>query len=155
MLDLMNTAYHQRPLGFALVEVTRLLRGRIDRALDGAGLGLTAGEARVLAYVDEFHGQRQTALADRMGVEPMTLCGYLDRLQSRGLVTRAPDPADRRAKIVTLAEDAASIVDEIRRIMAAVREEATAGLAPEDLAATRRALDMMRGNLSAPVEVPA
>lgn len=61
------------PLGFVLVDAARLYRARIDRAFEGTGLGLTAGEARTLAYVDFHPGLRQSALAEKMNVEPMTL----------------------------------------------------------------------------------
>lgn len=40
------------PIGFLLVDVARLYRARMDKAFEAAGLGLTAGEARTLAYVD-------------------------------------------------------------------------------------------------------
>jgi MarR family transcriptional regulator, transcriptional regulator for hemolysin len=36
----------------------------------------------------------------------MTLVTFLDRLDSRGLMVREPDPTDRCAKIVLLAPDA-------------------------------------------------
>ena len=39
-----------------------------------------------------------------MGVEAMTLSAYLDRLEAAGLIERRPDPGDRRAKIVALAD---------------------------------------------------
>ena len=47
----MLTKYTEETIGLLLVDAARLLRLRIDRALEGAGLGLTAGEARTLAYV--------------------------------------------------------------------------------------------------------
>jgi len=90
------------PLGFLLVDAARLYRARIDRAFTHAGLGLTAGEARTLAYVNLHSGLKQSALAVKMNVEPMTLVAFLDALEGRGLVARETDPKDRRAKIVRL-----------------------------------------------------
>ena len=48
--------------------------------------GLTAGEARTLAYVALYPASRQTALAAQMNIEPVTLVTFLGRLESRGLV---------------------------------------------------------------------
>jgi DNA-binding MarR family transcriptional regulator len=45
---------------------------------------------------------RPTALADRLNISKQALNFVLDRLQRNGLVTRAADPDDRRAKQVCL-----------------------------------------------------
>lgn len=135
------------PLGFLLVDAARLYRARIDRAFEQAGLGLTAGEARTLAHVNINPGLRQTALAVRMNVEPMTLVGFLDRLEAQGLVLREPDPTDRRAKIVCLTEAARPLLERVTAAAAHAREDALAGLNDEDRDAFRSALDLIRGNL--------
>lgn len=143
----MPKTFPDLPLGFALVEVTRLLRQRMDRELEEAGLGVTAGEARALAYAAQYRGQRQAVLAERMGVEPMTLVGYLDRLEAHGLVRREPDPTDRRAKIVVLTEASTEVLAQIRKLSTSVREGVTRGLSPEEVAGFRSALALMRDNL--------
>src|SRR6185436_6922692 len=89
-----------QPLTFLMLDVSRLWRQRLERALDEAGLGLTAGEARALFVVGRHPALRQTELALRLNVEPMTMCGYLDRLEAAGMIERKPDPGDRRAKLV-------------------------------------------------------
>jgi MarR family transcriptional regulator for hemolysin len=136
------------PLGFLLADAQRLWRRRFDRAAVAAGLGLTAGEARTLAYVANFGGLRQTALAERMNVEPMTLVGFLDALEARGLVAREPDPNDRRAKLVRMTAAAEPVVAAIRVVGAAMRAEATRGLSDADVAAFRRSLAAITANLA-------
>ena len=51
-----------------LLYAARLLRIQIDRALEGAGLGLTAAEAQTLAYVSLYPASRQTTLAAQMNL---------------------------------------------------------------------------------------
>lgn len=134
-------------LGFLLVDSARLYRARMDRAFEQAGLGLTAGEARTLAYVN-FHPELwQSALAEKMSVEPMTLVGFLDRLEGAGLVTREPDPRDRRAKIVRLTEAAAPYLERIRAAGILPRAEATEGFSDEECAVFADLLARMRANL--------
>ena len=87
-------------LGFVLIDVARLLRSAFERRIAIAGLGLTPGEARTLVRISTLEGSRQLDIAQRMGIEPMTLSTYLDRLQSLGFIERRPDPADRRAKLI-------------------------------------------------------
>lgn len=136
------------PLGFLLVDAARLYRARIDRAFEQAGLGLTAGEARTLAHVNINPGLRQGALAERMSVEPMTMVGFLDRLEAQNLIARDPDPTDRRAKIVRLTETAASLLEKVMAAAATAREEALAGLSTDERSVLRLALETVRSNLT-------
>lgn len=75
---------------------------------------------------------RQSALAERMGVEAMTLSGYLDRLEARGLVHRTVDPADRRAKLVHLTEAAREVLARIREIGPRARMHVEAAMTPAE-----------------------
>lgn len=145
----MTEAPKEPPLGFLLVDAARMYRSRIDAAFETAGLGLTAGEARTLAYVNINPGLRQTALAVRMNVEPMTLVGFLDRLEAQGLVVRETDPTDRRAKIIRLTEAAAPLLERVNAAAATVRETALADIPLADRDAFRAVLESVRKNLCA------
>jgi MarR family transcriptional regulator, transcriptional regulator for hemolysin len=144
----MLTKSPEETIGLLLVDGARLLRLQIDRALEDAGLGLTAGEARTLAYVSLYPASRQTALAAQMNVEPMTLVTFLDRLESRGLVAREPDPADRRAKIIQLAPDAQPTLEQVHGITRRVQEEALKDFYPEEVEILRILLKRMRANIA-------
>lgn len=145
-----NDIPNDTPLGFILVDVARLYRARIDLAFGELGLGLTAGEARTLAHVNNNPGLRQAALAERMNVEPMTLVGYLDRLESLGLVAREPDPSDRRAKIVRLTDKAEPFLLQIMDAAAKARAEALVGFSAAEQARLRDLLERLRENLARP-----
>ncbi|MCX5581610.1 MarR family winged helix-turn-helix transcriptional regulator [Kaistia terrae] len=135
------------PLGLVLVDVARLLRRRFEKALENAGLGLTVAEARTLAFVSRRPGLRQSTLADELSVEPMTLVGFLDRLEAATLVERIQDPADRRAKLIRLTPNAAGVVRRIRTIGKSVREDAERGIDPDVAETMRLALLKMQDNL--------
>jgi MarR family transcriptional regulator, transcriptional regulator for hemolysin len=135
-------------IGLLLVDAARLLRLQIDQALEGAGLGLTAGEARTLAYVALYPASRQTALAAQMNVEPMTLVTFLDKLESRGLVVRESDPTDRRAKIVQLAADAQSTLEQVLGITRKVQDGALQDFDPDEVQMLRTLLKRMRANIA-------
>jgi MarR family transcriptional regulator for hemolysin len=144
----MLTKQPEESIGLLLVDAARLLRIQIDRALEDAGLGLTAGEARTLAYVSLYPASRQTALAAQMNVEPMTLVTFLDRLESRGLVAREPDPTDRRAKIVQLAPDAQPTLEQVLGVTRAVQEGALQDFSPDEVERLRTQLKRMRANIA-------
>jgi len=118
--------------GFLVTDVARLMRQAFDRRIGEAGLGLTPGEARTLSHAARAGSVRQSVLAERMGVEAMTLSGYLDRLEARGLVHRTVDPADRRAKLVHLTEPAREVLARIREIAPRARMRVEAAMTPAE-----------------------
>ncbi|OYX70300.1 MAG: MarR family transcriptional regulator [Rhizobiales bacterium 32-66-11] len=138
---------NETPLGFLLVDAARLYRASIDRAFEQTGLGLTAGEARTLVYANLHPGLRQTALAVHMNVEPMTLVGFLDKLEAQGLISRTPDPSDRRAKTVNLTPAADAILASVLAAAARVRVGALEGLSEGEKDTFRKALEQVRANL--------
>src|SRR5919112_2925857 len=138
----------EETIGLLLVDASRLLRLKIDRALEDAGLGLTAGEARTLAYVSLYPASRQTTLAAQMNVEPMTLVTFLDKLESRGLVVREPDPADRRPKIIQLAPDAQPTLEQVLGTTRKVQEGALQDFSPDEVERLRTLLKRMRSNIA-------
>jgi DNA-binding MarR family transcriptional regulator len=136
------------PLGFLVNDVARLLRTGFASRVSEAGLGLTGGEARALMHAVNAGGARQTEIAERMGVEPMTLCGYVDKLEGRGLVERQPHPEDRRAKRIVPTDEAGDALDAIMPLAHDVVDHALEGLPASDVEALRRALEHMRVRLT-------
>ena len=134
-------------LGFLLSDTSRLMRQNFERRIAGIGLQITPGEARALIYIAANESARQSVIADRMGVEPMTVCGYIDRLEKVGLVARQPDTADRRAKNVRTTEAAEAMILAIRAEAKVVVDQAQAGLDAETRAMLTAALKQVRGNL--------
>ncbi|MGF6173357.1 MarR family winged helix-turn-helix transcriptional regulator [Ensifer sp. 4252] len=136
----MPTKLESETIGMLLTDVSRLLRGAFDRQVNAMDLGITPGEARTLIQVALTEGIKQAEIATRMGIEPMTLSAYLDRLEVMELVARLPDPADRRAKNVVITDKADPLLTEL---MAGLREMMNAYTAGLD-EATR---DMLCANL--------
>ena len=143
----MPTRRDDEALGFLITDTARLLRAEFDRAIAAESLGITPGEARTLAHVARTSPVRQAALAERMGLEAMTLSAYLDRLEERGLIKREADPTDRRAKLVTMTKAADVVLPRIRAVGEAVRKEAEAGIPPEDWARFLTTMKKLRNNL--------
>lgn len=135
-------------LGFVIVDLGRLYRQAFERAVETAGLGLTPGEIRALAYVARYEGSRQASLAERMGVEPMTLSSYLDRLEARGLINRETDATDRRAKVITSTPEAERVFERVRPLAMSVYEHTVDGLSEEERELVHKLMRRMRLNLA-------
>lgn len=135
-------------LGFLLTDVARLFRQAFEQSVEDAGLELTAGEIRALAHVGRYLGSRQAVLAERMGIEPMTLSAYLDRLEARGLVRRTVDPSDRRAKVIDTTPAADAVFDRVRPLAHGLYDRMTQHLPREHVEVLQHALTVIRSNLA-------
>ena len=130
-----------------IVDTARLLRKRFEIALSHVDTGLTVAEARALAFIWRNPGLRQTTLADRMSVEPMTLVGYLDGLERAGLIVRQADPSDRRAKLINLTDGADPVLEKIGAVIQDIREEVLFGLSEDDRKRLEGLLGTVKDNL--------
>ncbi|MFD3595195.1 MarR family winged helix-turn-helix transcriptional regulator [Nocardia sp. NPDC058640] len=83
-----------------LMQVARTLRRRWSAAY--APIGLTPHQARALRVTGEHNGLRLSAIADALRISPRSATEVVDALQEADLVTRHPDPTDRRAILVTV-----------------------------------------------------
>lgn len=144
----MTNRFDPDSFGFLLADVTRLFRAELDRRISEAGLGLTPGEGRTLSHAYRAGGVRQNVLADRMGVEAMTVSGALDRLETRGLIERRQDPDDRRAKTVHLTPAGEAMLEKIQPIAAAMRAEAANAVPTDDWRNFVEVLKTVRANLA-------
>lgn len=126
------------PLGVTPHQV-RALRGVAEGA--GGGIGSGAGtRAAAGSVADDDGGVRLRDLAGRLRIAPRSATDVVDQLESRGLVERAADPADRRAVRIRLTDGGRGL---LRRVHEARRTEAAdffAVLAPADRAELARLL---------------
>jgi len=136
-------------LGFLIVDSARMLRTAFERRIAQAGLGLTPGEARALLNIAGADGSRQLDIATRMGVEPMTLCAYLDKLQALGLIERQQCSVDRRAKRITLTKTSEEMIASVRKELAVILTQATEGLSEENGRILLETLTVFNTNLQA------
>jgi DNA-binding MarR family transcriptional regulator len=131
----------EESIGFLLGDVARLMRRRFDER--ARLLGVTRAQWKVLFTLSRQEGLNQGALAERIEVEPITLCRMIDRLEEAGLVERRRDPADRRAWRIYLTERAHPVIAELRTLADALFVHAMTGISEADhthLAATLRTI---------------
>lgn len=135
-------------LGFLISDMARLMRATFEREIEKARVPITTSEARVLVHMARCGATRQNVLADNLGLAPMSVTGFLDSLEKAGLVVRTADPADRRAKIVTLTDAAQELLDRIAIAGQQVRKLAQAGLTDDQVDAFKSAALAIRANLA-------
>jgi DNA-binding MarR family transcriptional regulator len=87
---------------------------------------------------------RPGALAEHLRIAPRSATEVVDDLERRGLVERAPDPADRRATLLNLTVGGTATGDAIRVARQAAAERFFAGLSEADRADLARILRRLR-----------
>jgi DNA-binding MarR family transcriptional regulator len=94
-----------------IAEVVARYHADYDEA--AAGHALTGAQAKLLSLLS-LEPLPMRKLAQKLKCEPSNVTGIVDRLESRGLVERRPDPADRRVKLAAATEDGVRVVRELR-----------------------------------------
>ncbi len=87
---------------------------------------------RILNLVDAAEGRSQQAIGEAIQVPPSRMVALVDELESRGLVERRPDPADRRVRALYLTGKGRDKLTRGRAIAQAHEEALTEGMAPAD-----------------------
>ena len=102
---------------------------------------LTGAQARLLSLLS-LEPLPMRKLAQKLKCEPSNVTGIVDRLESRGLVERRPDPADRRVKLAAATQEGRRVAKDLRESLRFAREP-LAGLGREERLALRGLLRQM------------
>jgi DNA-binding MarR family transcriptional regulator len=99
----------------ALLAAATELTDEVDRVLRSGGTGLTAKEWDVLAATHALGPCRPSGLLRRLALtrRPQTLSSILDRLESRGLVTRSPLERGGRGVLVATTDEGSAVVQRL------------------------------------------
>jgi DNA-binding MarR family transcriptional regulator len=115
--------------GSVILELQRATHATLQRlASELAGLGLTASDLNALGNLADGAARTVSELGAAVGTKPATMTGVLDRLESRGLITRAARPGDRRAVVIQLTRDGVKAAARVRRAMDDLERRALADL---------------------------
>jgi len=96
-------------LGLLLFVPYRAMESAVLAALREHGHHLTISQARVFQRIGP-DGSRPGELAEAAQLSKQTLGSILDQLERAGYVARTPDPADGRARLVTITERGRELV---------------------------------------------
>ena len=127
-------------LRFALARSARRLRQE-------AGTGLSPSLNAALVTVERSGPLTPSELAAAERVRRPTITRVLARLEEEGLISRTPDPADRRSTLVAITPAGAALLAEGRTRKDAFLSERLDGLSPADRETLARAAAILEGLL--------
>jgi DNA-binding MarR family transcriptional regulator len=128
-----------------------LLAGATRRLLEEERPLLAKNELSMWGYVvlsrlAAAPAETQLSLAQAIGYDKSRLIGLLDGLEAEGLLTREPDPDDRRAKIIALTDAGRKRYEAARRDIRRMERRLLAAVEPADAERLRRLLVLLSGN---------
>jgi DNA-binding MarR family transcriptional regulator len=138
------------PAAVDLAELAAHLRhgvGRLARRLrrEGAAPGASQPQLSALTAIERHGTMTMGALAAHEQVQPPTMTTIVASLLSEGLVTRTPDPLDRRIAWLVVTPAGRKLLSRRRRKMDAFLVGRLRALPPEDVATLERAADIVAG----------
>jgi len=83
---------------------------------------LSGPRLRLLLTVWQAERIRMTELAAKLGIKPRTVTDFVDALERDGLLVRLPDPEDRRATLLQLAEEAKCHIEKVKAVQQSISE---------------------------------
>jgi DNA-binding MarR family transcriptional regulator len=125
------------PVGPALIRIAALVTDRYEGVSRGLGVDFRTG--RLLVAVTR-KPQTVGELGRHVRVGKSTMTGIMARLVADGLVERTPDPADRRASLITPTARGREIADTLLVEVRAAVQPLVDALGPEQGAALGDAL---------------
>jgi DNA-binding MarR family transcriptional regulator len=127
----------------------RLAIARTARRLrQEAGSELSPSLSAALATIERHGPVTPSELAVRERIQRPTVTRILARLEESGLVSRTPDPHDRRSSLVSATPKARALMDELRTRKAAYLARRLETLSAEDRATLERAAVVLERMLS-------
>ena len=79
--------------------------------------GITPVQFAALQAVADSPGLDQRTLARTIGFDTSTIGGVIDRLETRGLLARHADPADRRVRLLELTSEGKKLLRDVTPAM--------------------------------------
>src|SRR5438045_7089674 len=108
-----------------------------------AELDLTYAQGQVLFHVAAHPGCRMGDVGKAFGVTLPAVTHLVDRLEQKDFITRADDPADRRACVLEVTRAGAALVDELQAMRLRSLEAVLARMSADDRTSVVRGLEAL------------
>lgn len=132
-------------IGFLIGDISRLIRRTFDKR--AKSIGITRPQWRVLTWLQRHEGLNQSALAERLELDAMTLCRMVDRLQAAELVERRADAEDRRAWRLFLTPKGSEMMQKLAPVGEELLQEAMTGLNDSEQEQVLQLLERIHANM--------
>ncbi len=137
-----------------ILDLDRQLRRKVRQGTPNSWLDvdLSLAAIRTILIIDDQADATPGQIAETMGVGRTTITGFLDRLESEGLISRTINPNDRRSFLLTLTEKGKEFVYRIDGHRRDLLRRTFKHMSDQDLAALERGLSSLLSALVQEIE---
>ena len=105
-----------------------------------AALGVSPAEGHLMSYLASYAPCPIAEVLRVFGTRPSTMTSMLERLETNGLLTREPDPQDRRSVRVALTREGKVVAERINRLVRDLEHRIGTHVKPDQLKGFRTVL---------------
>jgi DNA-binding MarR family transcriptional regulator len=119
-----------------LIYELNMARHCMMKSLDAGSikqLGLTVAQLSALLIIEARDGRRMKELAETLMLDKSAVTGLAKRIESKGLITKAPCKEDSRATRLVITEQGKQVVKTGKQLMKTVNEEIAEGFSEDEL----------------------
>lgn len=135
----------RQSLAFLMYDSNRAMNRCYERGV--SQFGITRTQWTLLSYVARAEGGNQSALAEYMGLAPMTLTRQIDKLEALGLLKRQQSSQDRRTNLIYLTPKSQQLLQDMNALARTVKRQALAHFSDAECQQLHQFLTRMRDNL--------
>jgi DNA-binding MarR family transcriptional regulator len=136
-----------------LVAVVPRAMRQVRTVARSVAAGLSVPQFRTLRYINRHPGSGLTPLAEHLGVSLPAASALVGRLEAAGLVSRNPDPAERRRIAISLTDRGRERSDSVDEAIHAWWRARLADRSPAELQALVTGLELLDAALPGADEV--
>lgn len=132
---------------FLLDRTARRVKQFAQQRFNELGLEITVDQWLIVKQLYGHGPMQQNELAELVFKDNPTLTRILDLLAKKNLISREPNPADRRSFLVGLTKEGKKTVETLRPKISDIRLQAWQGLSQRDFVHFKKVLDTIYENL--------
>jgi len=110
----------------------------MERQMEGTGLA--PQEGHLLSYLRSYAPCPIADVVTVFGLRGSTATAVLDRMEERGLITRTPNPDDRRSFLLELTAEGRSIAGEVQELVEKLEHSIARRITKDDEAGFRNVM---------------
>ena len=126
--------------------IVRRMRTFAERAFASSGLGFP--EQLVIMHLAAYGSSNQETIATSLDIDRGAITKTVGKLEAKGLVVREVNSANRREKIITLTEQAAPVIEQMKVVYKDLQGVLFKGLSEDDVDVLTANLSKVASNLS-------
>lgn len=131
---------------YLIKQLELAVRARLDEVL--RPVEVTPTQYTALTVLSRRSGLTAAELARNAFVTAQSAAGLIGSLETRGLISRSPDPADRRRLVIRLTTGGRELLDRVEDEVVAVERQLLSALTPAEGQALRRYVNLCRNALA-------